>query len=496
MLQSPASTRARQMRGSGSGALRLALLVTAYAALGSTQCTFPQYDLNRDGLSGAGNGGSGAEGGSVIPSSGTGGTSAMGGTAGTEGGTRADPVGGGGGEGGTPPDPECAPEQWPVDKCADTCLHRFPDHCYDGDQSGDESDVDCGGSCQGCTYERCEMNDDCLSGSCRAAGPDPAVCAPPLGLDYIAHEGNASVSTTAWSLTLTNEQADGGSTYNFRDLKLRYYFQRDGVTEPLALLSPQTILKLAAGDSREISATRTIVREESTVDGVYDAYVEIGFTESGQLFPGDQVLLYQQLRSGDPARSNFDQRTHYSFDKNGGPSLHITVFYKDRLAWGLQPQPNHPRACFARAVDLNGQTTTVNGQTWETSSDAKVTTTGTGVSPSSVDLNPPASSSLAKVLGNWTHLQAGQNLTLPVENDAYLVYLYAVSPSTADNSASHFTLQGEEPDSSGGFMGNIDDGQAWVRLGPYRVTVTDQRLVVGVSSGAVNFAGLELWYPE
>lgn len=495
MLHPPAPHRARQMRGSGSGWLRVALLLVGYAALGTTQCTFPQYDLVRDGLSGSGNGGTDAVGGSAMPSAASGGTSATSGTTGTEGGTTALPVGGAG-DGGTAPDPECAPEQWPVDKCADTCLHRFPDHCYDGEQSGDESDVDCGGSCQGCTYELCTTNDDCLSGSCVAAGADAATCVPALTLGYMAHEGNALVSTTAWSLTLTNAQPDGGQTYNFRDLKVRYYLRRDGVTEPLAIGATQSNLKLAGGDAREIAATRAFVREESTVDAAYDTYFEIGFTESGQLFPGDDIELYQLINTGDTANSRFDQRSHYSFSKEGSP-LHITVFYKGRLMWGLEPRPNHPRACFARGVDINGQTMTVNGNEWLSSSEARVTTNGTGASQA-LHLDPPASASLSKALQNWTRLQAGQNLTLPVENGTYLVSLYAVSQGT-DSTTSHFTLQGEEPESSGGFKGNMATGDAWAPLGPYRVTVTDEKLVLGVlgkSPEAINFAALELWYPE
>ena len=41
-----------------------------------------------------------------------------------------------------------------------------------------------------------------------------------------------------------------------------------------------------------------------------------------------------------------------------------------------------------------------------------------------------------------------------------------------------------------------DGGQAWARLGPYRVDVTTGKVTVAVSKGAINFAGMELWYPD
>jgi len=380
-------------------------------------------------------------------------------------------------------------------RCAQTCLRLFPDHCYDGDASGDETDVDCGGSCQRCTIERCDTGDDCLSGSCFAGGPDPASCAARLELGYTPHELAVSVATTAWSVTLTNQEAS--RAYNFRDLKLRYYFERSGVTEPILTNGTQSNLKLASGESRAVAASWTIVREEDLPDHTYDAFVEVGFTESGQLFPGDRLELYQQLISGDPAASNFDQRANYSFVTTPGASLRLVVLYQEELVWGLEPRPNHPRACFARGVNINGPALTVAGNAWQSATQAGVSTTGSGVNQGTTFF-PEVTGSLAKALENYTRLNADQELVLPVENDTYLVYLYAVSPGNEAN-ASHFTLQGEEPDSSGGFKAQAaGGGQAWAKLGPYRVTVTDEQIVVGVLAGSpsVNIAALELWYPE
>ena len=43
--------------------------------------------------------------------------------------------------------------------------------CSDGILNGNESDVDCGGSCAACgNGRRCDFNSDCASGVCSGAG--------------------------------------------------------------------------------------------------------------------------------------------------------------------------------------------------------------------------------------------------------------------------------------------------------------------------------------
>jgi hypothetical protein len=42
----------------------------------------------------------------------------------------------------------------------------------------------------------------------------------------------------------------------------------------------------------------------------------------------------------------------------------------------------------------------------------------------------------------------------------------------------------------------LETGFAWARLGPYRVEVTTGALSVAVTTGAIQFAGIELWHPE
>ncbi len=393
--------------------------------------------------------------------------------------------------------PECTGEQWPVEHCGGGCLRRFPDHCYDGKMSDDELDVDCGGSCQGCTSTPCSQASDCLSDNCAPSAVGPSSCHAPLTISFTSHELNSVVGIMAWSITLKNAEPDGEQSFKLRDVKLRYYITRSGIMEPLLLHGMQSNLTLASGPAHQLDATTwTIERVESTPDSAYDAYVEVGFDDSTQLFPGDKIDLYQQMLTGDPGTSSFDQRTNYSFTAQPDfPWLRVTVFDAGKLLWGLEPRPANPRSCFARGVNLDGPALVVDGHAFEGAADAAIVSTGTDVAQTGAPF-PAVTGTLATLLQTSTQLQAGSELSLPVDNGIYLAYLYATSPSN-DGTASVFTVQGAPPDVGSKFRAQAaDGGQAWSKLGPFRVDVKDGKLTLGVTSGAVSFAGIELWYAD
>src|SRR5262249_33077033 len=152
------------------------------------------------------------------------------------------------------------------------------------------------GSCQRCTNEKCSVDADCLSGKCVPDVNAEPHCYAPLGILHTAHEQQASVSTTAWSLKLTNNEAADGKRFAFKDIKLRYYFEHAGVVEPMIMPATQSNLRLADGQTQELPKTTwTIERTELAAGVVYDAYVEVGFSDPGEFFPGDSIDLYQQL---------------------------------------------------------------------------------------------------------------------------------------------------------------------------------------------------------
>jgi hypothetical protein len=55
-----------------------------------------------------------------------------------------------------------------------------------------------------------------------------------------------------------------------------------------------------------------------------------------------------------------------------------------------------------------------------------------------------------------------------------------------------------EPESSSKYFSRTGDNgtQPWARLGPFRVDITTGKLTIAVTSGAISFTGIELWYPE
>jgi hypothetical protein len=471
---------------------RLLSVLGAYLALGAAHCTFPNYNTPPPAGGGsagtaAGGVGGGASGsaGSESPSAGQGGAPEVGG---------APALGGMEGRAGSP---DCAPEQWPVDHCEGGCLRRLPDHCYDGETSGDEIEADCGGECQRCTNEACTLGSECLSGKCTPNTEDLTSCYTPLTINLTMHELNSSVGTTAWSITLSNAEPVGGKAFKFSDLRLRYYFARSGITEPILVRATQSNLTLLNGQARALPQTSwTIERVESVPGGAYDAYVEVGFGDAGQLFPGDRIELYQQMLTGDPGASAFDQRANYSFtDQTDSTWLKVTVFDANKLVWGLEPRPVNPHACFARAVNLNGPALVIDGHAFESAMQAMIATTGTGVAQGGTPF-PPVAGSFATMLQTATRLQTGNELNLPVDNGQYLAYVYATSP-TNDAVASGFAVQGVGPELGSKFRSQTTDGgQAWSRLGPFRVDVTDGKLTLEATSGSVSFTGIELWYPD
>ena len=66
--------------------------------------------------------------------------------------------------------------------------------CADGQLTGDETDVDCGGSCHPCNdYRSCVQNSDCTSGLCL---DDLCQAAPDHCSNGVQDEGDASVAPT------------------------------------------------------------------------------------------------------------------------------------------------------------------------------------------------------------------------------------------------------------------------------------------------------------
>ncbi len=82
--------------------------------------------------------------------------------------------------------------------------------CQNGIKDGDETDVDCGGSCGVCPEKKgCSAGSDCASGSCRAGACDPSCSEANGGCDSHASCAN---TPTARTCTCPTGYAGGGLT--------------------------------------------------------------------------------------------------------------------------------------------------------------------------------------------------------------------------------------------------------------------------------------------
>ena len=81
----------------------------------------------------------------------------------------------------------------------------YPNHCSDGQWNGDESDLDCGGSCQTCPppghldYLSCWDNNDCSTGNCDMSAVQPMPAIDPITqIPYTTYSQLRSLAGQTW----------------------------------------------------------------------------------------------------------------------------------------------------------------------------------------------------------------------------------------------------------------------------------------------------------
>jgi hypothetical protein len=362
-----------------------------------------------------------------------------------------------------------------------------PDSCFDSVQGGSETDVDCGGQdCQPCFDGFCAVDADCLVAPC-AFG-----CTTPLRLEYQVGDPNRTIKSPRFQLRLYNE---GPESIPLSSVVLRYYFRRNGVSEPIHVRGGQAIV-FQGSVPLDITpeTTWTIARFNDDFADDFDAYLEIGFGLY-ELVAGDRVELYQELWAGNDS-GYFDQITHYSFDPTAFPFQDwpkVTAYRDGALVWGFEPRRGGEESCFFRGVNLNGGALTVDGDAWEDSAVAQITASGSAFSEQPEDVFPPVQGALADALSTGYELPGTGNVSLPLENGSYLVYVYVVSRSGTD--AGTLSIEGSAAldEFQAGTIGTV---RAWGKLGPYAVDVSDGALDVGCLSGTLRVTALELRTPS
>lgn len=440
---------------------RWALPTVALVLAGA--CTFPDYALMVPAAAGSG-ASAGSDSGGLGASSSSGGSNESGsGTQPLSG--NAGMSDGSGGEGGEP---------LPVD--IGPCGQRtFALHCYDHKKNDDESDVDCGGSrCAGCAAdESCDDDHDCSSAKCT-----DGTCERVLSLQYqqlLADEETASFRLRA---VLTYA---GAEPIFLSDIRVRYFFSRNSVTEPILPGGSTT----RVSDSEDLSGdTRWSIGRLLRGDGISsDAYLEIGFKNGKIISAGEGLDMTASATTGD-AQSFFNQQTHFSFDSETAlhESQKLAVYVKGKRVWGNGPPVADPPSCVSLGVNLDGPAVTIDGKPWEPS-------------PASVlarYINDTVVFKPEIDKGREDMLRAGfffhsDSFSYAVENGDYALVAYAWSADGAETG----TLTAQDQDLDAFRAQSFAGGGPWVPLGPYRVSVTNGELKLG-AQGDLRIGGFEL----
>jgi len=442
-------------------------------AASQSNCGFPDYEFGQAGASGI----AGSRGGS-----GSAGTSGAGGAGGSgasvaSGGTGAVAGESGAGAAGSAP-----------------CLYptpvTYPSTCFDGKLSGSETGIDCGGGvCAPCSGTQACVNDaDCASGTCTLAN----TCAQTLSLQYTSIVTDAFTRTPKFRLLITYLGTDSPE---LKDLRIRYYFNHNDVTEPVIALDTQATFD--PGDAQmDISSqvSWAIHRfplgpaDTATPSHTTDSYLEISFSSSVMVEAGTKIDMTQDIVAGS-ADIEFQQGSHYSFMNTAALSANnaITVYVADVKRWGVEPPLSLlPDCAYVAGVNLGGPAIEAGDEDLSASSEANVVFTG------SVFSNPTSKPLPTTDVGTTELLTTAFTLgtstaTWPVPNGKFWAYAWVTSAESVASGT--LAISGAPTDK---FYGLQKAGSAWALIGPYSIDVTSGSLAL-TGTGSVNLAGLELY---
>src|SRR6478735_195131 len=456
-------------------------------ALSVSNCRFPDYTFvdtpagsgggAGTAAAGTGNGGrlggvgAGGSGGRDIGDAGTAGIT----TGGTAGGGSAGEAGSMAGSGGEP------------------CLYpvplSYPAHCFNKTAGDGESGVDCGGSeCAPCwNNQACVAASDCLSKQCGSN----KLCVPLISLTYTPIDTSARTPAPKFKLNITYSD----KPMPLRDLRIRYYYNHNEVTEPVLGLDSQATID---PDNMQMDISTKVLTSvhrfplgPKDANGLNtDSYLEIAFNDSTTVTSGTKLVITQNFVAGN-VEQLFDQNSHYSFSKNTGPNPAIVVSGSNGTLWGVEPpMALFPDCAFASGANLNGPALTVGGEALLAESQADFTFNGAAPFSSTAKVLPSTDATTAKLLSTGRTLNTGESLVWSVPNGNYWAYAWLTSTVAADNGT--LSLGDSVADK---FIGSTSGGARWGVLGPYRVDVTDGSLQLTVD-GSVHLAGIKLYEAE
>lgn len=157
-------------------------------------------------------------------------------------------------------------------------------------------------------------------------GPEPGD--PQVTPLYLAGETGTAVNSIRASLKLRNET---GSPIPLNELTIRYWYTRDGSAEQTLEFD-----YAALGNEKLLTA---FVPLTTSLAGA-DTYAEIGFTAGAGPLAASGSTGDIQFRIHHKDWSNYNQSDDYSFQPAStsyAANDHITVYYKGKLIYGIEP---------------------------------------------------------------------------------------------------------------------------------------------------------------
>jgi len=365
----------------------------------------------------------------------------------------------------------------------------YPDHCFDRTVNAGESGTDCGGAeCAPCSNNQaCRDGSDCLSKQCSAA----KTCTPLISFGYTPIDVSARTPTPKFKLTITYSDS---VRMPLRDLKIRYYFNHGGVTEPIIGLDSQATIDPGNSQTDISPLLRTSVHRFPPGPVQYslstDSYLEIGFEDDSIWVTNGTKFVINQDFIGGSSDKLFDQGSHYSFMKSTTaiPNEAITVYRAGQRLWGVEPPlATFPSCAYAFGANMNGPALSVSGEALLAESDAHFTFNGTAAYTSSAKVLPTTDASTTSLLGTGQTMNTGDSLTWPVSNGKYWAYAWLASAVNGDTGT--LKIGSSVADK---FFAKTSGGARWGLIGPYAVEVLDGSLSLTVD-GTVHVAGVKLY---
>jgi Cellulose binding domain len=198
-----------------------------------------------------------------------------------------------------------------------------PARCDDGIKNGSESDVDCGRGCTPCELERpCVDGDDCASGACDGR------CLSTVRVELQAGNRDASPVCIQPCFNLVNE---GDGEVALSELSIRYFYTNESQgAESFGCYW------VSHGDCNQVAPP--VFAGMSPQRPGADRYVELSFTSAAlPLMPGGSFVLQDGFCLTNGQR--FTQADDYSYNASATyQTSHRVALYRDGVRiWGDEP---------------------------------------------------------------------------------------------------------------------------------------------------------------